>query len=217
MSDHKIRQSVIDALRFEPSIDDTHIGVSVSSGVVTLSGYVFDYMQKLAAQRIALATHGVKALVPELAVQLKNFHQTTDEEIAQRAASTLAWHVWLPAGAVKISVLDGQVTLTGKVDWHFTRQAAEHAVRKLAGVRGVANLITLNQRASASQVKQNLTDALERSARKESKGIDVTVLEDGLVRLRGEVDSWDDQQAVERAVWATPGVRALENDLLIRR
>lgn len=216
MSDHGIRQSVVDALRFEPSIDDTHIGVAVAQGVVTLSGYVTDFMQKLAAERATWSVPGVKAIVPELVVQLKAFHKTTDEEIAQRASSILAWHAWLAPAKIKVSVLDGLVTLGGSVNWNFTRKAAEHAIRKLAGVKGVLNLITLNQHASATEIEQNLRSALERNAPDACKHIEVTVMDDGLVRLQGEVDSRDAQQIVERAVWATAGVRAIEDDLRIR-
>lgn len=216
MSDHGIRQSVVDALRLEPSIDDTHIGVAVAQGVVTLSGHVTDFMQKLAAERATWSVPGVRAIVPELVVQLKEFHKTTDEEIAQRASSILAWHAWLAPAKIKVSVVDGLVTLGGSVNWNFTRKAAEHAIRKLAGVKGVLNLITLNQHVSATEIEQNLRSALERNARDACKHIEVTVMEDGLVRLQGEVDSREAQQIVERAVWATAGVRAIEDDLRIR-
>ena len=46
ISDHELRQHVLDELDFEPSINATHIGVGVNAGVVTLTGFVSSYGEK---------------------------------------------------------------------------------------------------------------------------------------------------------------------------
>ena len=50
-SDLQLRQDVLEELEFEPEVDATHIGVAVHAGVVTLSGFVSSYAEKLAAER----------------------------------------------------------------------------------------------------------------------------------------------------------------------
>ncbi len=51
MNDKLIRQNVIDELDFEPGIDAAHIGVAVDKGLVTLTGHVGTYAQRVAAGR----------------------------------------------------------------------------------------------------------------------------------------------------------------------
>jgi osmotically-inducible protein OsmY len=50
MSDVSLRQDIIDELDFEPAVNSAHIGVAVADGVVTLSGHVGSYAEKLAAE-----------------------------------------------------------------------------------------------------------------------------------------------------------------------
>jgi len=62
ISDHKLRQDVLEELDFEPSLDASHIAVGVHDGVVTLSGSVPSYADKLAAERAAKHVFGVRAI-----------------------------------------------------------------------------------------------------------------------------------------------------------
>ena len=50
-TDAQIKRDVQDELIWEPSIDETKIGVSVEDGVVTLSGEVDSYAKKIAAEK----------------------------------------------------------------------------------------------------------------------------------------------------------------------
>lgn len=215
MNDIELRQLVIDELEFEPSIESAGIGVSAENGVVTLSGHVPSYSQKIAAERAAWRVKGVKAIAQEIEVRLPGSARTNDDEIAARALNMLAWNTSVPDGAVKVRVASGWVTLSGQVDWNFQRMAAESAVRKLTGVVGVVNDITLKSTVKVGDVKQKIVDALKRHAELEARDIRVEV-HDGTVRLEGAVDTWDERQAVERAVWSAPGVRGIEDWLRIQ-
>jgi osmotically-inducible protein OsmY len=64
-------------------------------------------------------------------------------------------------------------------------------------------------------VKQRITDALKRHAEVEASHIQINVREGGTVSLEGEVDNWDERQAVVRAAWAAPGVRMVDDRLRI--
>jgi osmotically-inducible protein OsmY len=213
MNDKELRQLVIDELEFEPSIDAADIGVAAENGVVTLSGYVTDYMQKMAAERAAWRVKGVKGIAQKIEVRLPGDKKQNDDEIAQRALNILAWNTVIPRDQVRVRVANGWITLTGSVNWNYQRQAAENEVRKLGGVKGVTNDITLNSVAKVGDVRRRIQDALKRHAEVEADAVRVDIRDDGTVRIDGRVDNWSEMQAVERAVWSAPGVRKVEDHL----
>ena len=94
---------------------------------------------------------GIRALAEEIEVRLPFEMKHDDEEIARRAANILAWDVYLPANSAHVKVQKGWVTLSGDVDWQYQKQSAESAVRRLAGVIGVINLINIRPHVSAGE------------------------------------------------------------------
>jgi hypothetical protein len=99
ISDHKLRQDVLEELDFEPSLDVSHIAVGVHDAVVTLSGSVPSYADKLAAERAAKHVFGVRAIAQNLEIRLPSDKKTADDEIAKRAADILRWCVGVPIGS----------------------------------------------------------------------------------------------------------------------
>jgi osmotically-inducible protein OsmY len=215
MNDRELRQNVIDELDFEPSIDSADIGVAAEHGVVTLTGHVPNYAQKMAAERAAWRVKGVKAIAQEIQVRFPMDKQHNDDEIAQRALSVLAWNVVVPRDAIHVKVQNGWVTLSGQVDWNYQREAAVADIRKLSGVSGVINEMTLKPSVQSGDVKQRITDALKRHAEIEASHIQISVRDGGTVDIEGGVDNWDERQAVVRAAWSVPGVRAVSEHLRI--
>src|SRR6185503_17692769 len=70
MTDKMLRDAVIAQLDFEPEVDPAGIGVAAEDGVVTLSGFVDDYAQKVAAEKVVKRIIGVKGLANELLVRM---------------------------------------------------------------------------------------------------------------------------------------------------
>jgi len=215
MSDSTLRQDIIDELEFEPSVNAAHIGIAVDDGIVTLSGHVGSYAEKIAAEGAARRVKGVRAIAQEIEVRYPYDKKTADDEIASRALNILRWSAVVPKDVVQVKVQDGWVTLTGQVDWQFQRGAAESEIRKLSGVAGVFNNITLKVRVQPGDVKRKIEDALKRSAEIEAQAISVSVLGDGKVALDGQVHDWQERDAVERAAWSAPGVTLVEDRLSI--
>lgn len=205
MKDTELRQDVLDELEFEPSIDAADIGVAVENGTITLTGHVPTYAQKRTAETVVKRVNGVRAIAQEIEVRPIGTHLTADDEIAKRAVSSLGWNSAVPKNAIQVKVETGLVSLTGKVKWHFEKQAAEQAVRHLAGVKGVANLIEIIPSASPSDVRKRIEEALRRDSELEAKRIQVRV-DDRKVTLDGKVRTWAERDAAERAAWAAPGV-----------
>jgi len=211
MSNSTLRQDIIDELDFEPSIEAADIGVAVDAGVVTLSGHVPTYAQKVKVEDVVRLVKGVKAIAQEMEVRPFGTNKTADDEIAKRAVNTISWNTSVPAGAVQIRVQEGWVKLTGKVDWQYQKTAAEDAIRHLSGVIGVTNHIDIKPRPSTYDIKQRIEDALKRNAEIEAEEIKVNVLDNGAVRLEGRVNAWSERRAAERAAWSAAGVRTVED------
>jgi len=214
MDDLELKKAVESELNFEPSINAAEIGVAVKNGVVTLSGRVPSYWEKIAAERAAARVAGVKAVANELEVRLPGSSERTDEDIARAAVDTLKWNVLVPADRIKVKVSKGWVTLEGTVDWQYQKSAAEKTVRKLTGVVGVTNLIEVKPSVSKAEVKSAIEGALKRLAEVDANRIQVET-EDGKVILSGTVRSWFEREEAERAAWAAPGVRAVEDHIAI--
>lgn len=215
MTTNTLRQDIIDELDFEPSLDSAGIGVAVENGIVTLTGHVPTYSQKLTVEDVVRRVKGVKGIAEEIEVRPAGSNLTADDEITKRAVNTLDWNTSVPAGAVQVKVQKGWVTLTGKVEWFFQKNAAANAVRDLAGVVGVTNYIEIQQRVSAPDVKKRIEDALKRYAEVEAQAIRIDVVEGGKVRLNGKVHAWSERTAVERAAWSAPGVTAVEDRIAV--
>lgn len=213
-NDLTIRDDVQAELEFEPLVDAAGIGVAVVDGVVTLSGHVASYAQKIAAEVAAKRVKGVRALAEELEVRLPFASQHDDEEIARRAANVLEWTITAPREGVKLKVENGWVTLSGEVVQAFERTEAERALRRLEGVRGVSNLIKLKPGVAATDIRDRLKKAFHRNAELEASRIAIAV-EGGRVTLSGKVDKWSDRSVAENAAWAVPGVYQVEDRLTL--
>jgi len=213
-TDSEIQQDVVDELKWEPSLRDDDIAVAVRDGVVTLAGFVDSYADKWKAERVAGRVKGVKAVANDLEVKLPSSSQRPDPDIARAAVDALTWNISVPHDRIKVKVENGWVTLEGDVDWHFQREAAERAVRYLTGVKGVSNLITVRARATPSDVKAKIKDALQRGAQFDADRITVEV-DGGKVILRGTVRSYAESRDAERAAYNAPGVTTVENKLTV--
>ncbi|MDH0747199.1 BON domain-containing protein [Pseudomonas sp. GD03842] len=214
MNDHNLRDNIIDELELLGDIDPAQIGVTVEHGVVTLSGHVRAYSQKAAIEKIVKGMKGVRAIAEEIKVRPAVGKQVADDQIATRAADIINWTAHLPEGTIKIKVQDGWVELDGEVEWQYQRDAIVRAVRMLSGVVAVTNLIRLRRHPVASDIKQRIDDALQRSAEVDAQQIQVSVKDD-VVTLEGRINILHERDAIERTAWSVPGVRKVENHLVV--
>lgn len=215
MNDVTLREDVIEELNYDPSLDASNIAVMAKDGVVTLTGHVSSYAQKFAAERATWRVHGVKAIAQKIDVELPGDKKISDDDIARRVLNIFAWDALVPADRIHVKVSGGWVTLTGEVPWNYQREAAEAHVRKLSGLTGVCNDIQVEPHVQPGDVRKNIVDALKRHAEVEAERIKVDVDANGTVAIEGRVDDWVERQAVERAAWSAPGVRAVENRVRI--
>ena len=215
-SDLQLQQDVLAELKWQPKTREAEIGVAVRDGVITLTGMVASYAQKLDASRLTERVDGVRAVADEIMVRLPNSSARTDTDIAHAAATALRWNIEVPDDLITVKVQDGWITLHGTAEWQFERAAAAKAVRNLTGVKGVSNLIVVHQpRVAPEVVHRQIAEALKRSATVDAGRVAVESKPNGTVILRGTVRSWAEREDSERAAWATPGVTLVSDEIAV--
>lgn len=213
-TDSQLQSDVMDELVWDPSIDHAHIGVTAKGGVVTLSGFVSNYAQKMTAEHAAERVHGVQGIAEELKVRFLFDPKTSDEEIARRILDMFAWDVTIPNDKVMVKVEKGYVTLTGTLDWNYQKEAARKAAGRISGVLGVNNLIKISNAVAVGDVRERIMAAFKRSATADASALSVTA-DGSTVKLSGNVHGRHERQVAERTAWAAPGVFFVEDNIVV--
>ncbi len=214
-SDAQIQLDVLRELRWDTRVKPTEIGVEVDRGVVTLAGTVDNYAKKIAAREAAHRVVGVLDVADTIEVQIPSMMVRSDTDLARAVRNALEWDVFIPDTKIRSTVSNGWVTLEGEVEYLLDRDEAESSVRRLQGVRGVTNDITVAaKKVDATKVRRAIEDTLQRRAEREADRIDVEV-SDGKVTMEGRVNSWPEKQAILEAVRHAPGVRFVDANLKI--
>ena len=213
--DAQIKQDVLRELGWDTRVEETEVGVIVDEGVVTLTGNVSSYGKKLAAQEAAHRVAGVLDVANEIEVVIPGARTRTDTEIAQAVRNALEWDVLVNDESIRSTVSNGWVRLEGTVASLYEREEVERAVRRLAGVRGVTDEIVVSGPSLNSiEVQKMIEEALERRAERLAHRIEVTV-SGGVVNVTGRVRSWAEKRAILGAVSHAPGIRRVNEDLLV--
>jgi osmotically-inducible protein OsmY len=215
MGELQVREDIIDELEFEPSVDSAHIGVAVDAGVVTLSGHVGSYAEKISAVAAVRRISGVRGIADEIQVRYPSDKKVADDEIAKRAVDILGWDVRVPSRSIQVVVSRGVVTLTGEVDWYYQRNAAEQDIQKLSGVHAIINNIEIRSRAKAEDIRKKIEAALKRRAEVEARELRINVRNNDTVVLEGSIANWGERFAIRTAAWSVPGVKAVEDHLTV--
>ncbi len=213
-TDEEIQRDVLEELKWDMRVRPNEVGVAVRDGIVTLTGWVDSYMKKLAAEDAAHRVHNVKAVANDIEVSLPGSAERTDVDLAAAVLNALKWDAGIPAGKLDVTVSQGWVTLKGEVEYGFQKRDVERAVRHIAGIRGITNLIVVKPLLSPTDLKQQIEKELVRNAETDAKNITVDV-QGSKVILRGKVRSYAEKKATEEAAWSAPGVSEVDNRIVI--
>jgi osmotically-inducible protein OsmY len=213
-SDSEIERDVRDELKWDPDLDASDIAVSVKDGVVTLTGFTHSYADRLEAESAVKRVAGVKAVANVIEVRLPSIDQRPDPDIARDAVAALKQELPISHEKIKAVVKDGWITLEGAVEWQYQKTAAENAVRKIKGVKGVTNVITVKPNLEPTEIKRKIMDAFKRNAEVDADHISVEA-NGGEVVLKGTVRSWIEREEAERVAWSAPGVTTVDDRIVV--
>jgi osmotically-inducible protein OsmY len=120
------------------------------------------------------------------------------------------------AREIGVAVEDGIVTLTGNVASVEARVAAERAVKRVPGVRSIANDVHVKYTGERTDT-DIARDALHRLRNNVAVPLDVqVVVRDGFVTLDGIVSWLFQRVAAESAVRHLRGVKGVSNEITLR-
>ena len=213
-SDSEIERDVRDELKWDPDLDADDVAVSVKNGVVTLAGFTHSYADRLEAEAAAKRVAGVHAVANDIEVRLPAIDQRPDPDIARDAVAALKSELPISHDRIKVIVKDGWVTLEGAVEWQYQKNTADSAVRKVKGVKGVTNVVTVKPKVEPADLKRKIMDAFKRNAEVDANRITIEANGSEVI-LKGTVRSWIEREEAERVAWSAPGVTKVEDRIVV--
>jgi len=214
-NDSDLKRRILRELKWDSRISWASINVEVDEAVATLTGSVASYAQKVAAQEAAHRVVGVLDVANDIEVNPSDGFVRSDTELARAVRSALEWDALVPDDQIQSTVSDGWVTLGGEVNYWRERTDAERAIRRLTGVVGVINRITIRKQAvNVDQLREEIEEALETRADRETERLRIEV-HDGAVDLWGRVHSWQERRAVLGSISHAPGVAQVRDHLRV--
>ena len=213
-SDSEIERDVKEELKWDPDLCADDIAISVKNGVVTLAGFTPSYTDRLEAEKAAKRVAGVHAVANDIEVRLPAIDQRPDPDIARDAVAALKAELPISHDRIKVIVKDGWITLEGEVEWQYQKTTADSAVRKVKGLKGVTNVITVKPKVQPSDLKRKIQEAFKRSAEVDADRITVEANGSEVI-LKGTVRSWIEREEAERVAWSAPGVTKVEDRIVV--
>src|SRR3979409_2695259 len=186
--DSEIERDVREELKWDPDLDATDIAVAVKNGVVTLAGFTKSYTDRLEAELAAKRVAGVHAVANDIEVRLPAIDQRPDPDIARDAVAALKSALPISHDKIKLGVKSGWIALEGAAEWQYQKTSAESAVRKVKGVKGVTNAITVKPKVQPTDIQRKIQEAFKRNAEVDANRITVEA-NGGAGILRGTVSS----------------------------
>ena len=213
-TDAHVQQDIIAELKWDPSIDASHIQVAVQNSDVTLTGFVHNQAEKLNVEHAIKRVSGVNATAINLTIDMQDAQKKSDIEITFRAINCLQWMTFCSDCNIEVTVQNAWVTLTGEVISKYQADAILETIGHLVGVAGIDNHITIKQIAATHDIKADITQAFKRHLddRADHILIDVRL---GEVTLSGTVENWYDAAIAFKSASSTRGVWNVQNNMRV--
>jgi osmotically-inducible protein OsmY len=143
----------------------------------------------------------------------------TDAQLKSDVEAELAWDAAIDATHVGVAVRNGVVTLSGHLDSHAQKHAAEYAALRVEGVKGVAVELDVRLPASDHRTDADIAAAVESALKWHAQVPEERIrilVEKGWVTLSGEVEWSYQREAAARAVRSLTGVVGMTNQVTLQ-
>jgi osmotically-inducible protein OsmY len=211
-TDAEITSWVKRALRDDPRVFAGDIHVATRSGVVKLSGRVWNLAESRYANLEAKKIRGVRAVIDEIQVAPMS---RADDQIRRDIEQRLKADAVLASEDIQVAVKDGVATLTGTVDSYTKKQVAETDATEVLGLQRLDNKIHTEWRARRDdmEIEHDVRASLARDVYLVDQPI-ICKVDHGVVTLEGEVGTpYQKQRALELA-WVD-NVQRVVDDLRV--
>lgn len=212
-SNQDLQKDVQDAIKWDPLLKSSEISVAAKDGLITLSGIVKSYPDKLQVETIAKSVYGVKAIVEHVTVHTGNDDGVSDEEIAKSILVALKLN-GVPDDRIQVQVEEGHVTLDGAVKYNFQKEAAKNAAGNVNGIKILTNNISVKAETNNDPERKVVEHALLRYSSTADQNIRVKV-SGNTITLNGTVYSFYQKEEAAKIAWNAPGVLMVNNELII--
>lgn len=137
----------------------------------------------------------------------------TDSQLQQITIAELRWEPSVKAADIGVTVKDGVVTLAGKLGTYAQKFAAERAVERVAGVRAIADDLTVAVSGAYERTDSNVARAAATAVEWDAEVPDgvTVVVRNGWITLSGKVEWYFQKAAAERTVRYLSGVTGVTN------
>lgn len=214
-NDQDIVQDVYEEIDFDPAVVASNLEVTAYDGRVTLRGFVDSYREAYEAERAAQRVKGVRGVSNELVITSSGQSIADDGRLAEAVNAAFALDSSVPRNRINVDVMQGAVTLTGNVDWHFQADAAARDARLVPGVKAVTNaLVVTPPYASAEDIRTEIARAFARNSVLRDDSVAVSV-EGGHVMLTGNVRTDGERQEARAIAWRAPGVTTVSDEIYV--
>ncbi len=224
------RQSYV----FKTYLKGDDITIQYKDGIATLIGTVFDESHKLLARETLARLPGVTGVYSKLEEHSQLPALNIDEWLAAKVKSTLLFHQNVNATETEVIADNGTITLRGKAASTAQKELTAEYAKDVEGVNKVKNEMTVtpvtekageNRLQETDTTDESIDDAsvtalvkTTLSYHRSTRTLGITVeTKDGVVKLEGEVGSWDEKNLISKRVIDVPGVKMVFNNMTIKR
>lgn len=210
----EIKKDIVNQIAWDSRVDASNIKVTVSDGVVHLTGKVHSYSARLAAETACLTIPGVTSVVNGLEIHFpEDTKIPTDIEILNNVINTLLCNPNIDSKNIDVSVEMGIVNLQGSVSTYWQKILAEQLAFDIAGVLGVVNNIFVVP--PVDIIDEQIAEAIQTSLNRKP-GIDISSIDihvdKGIVTLSGTVSNWSAyHDIVSSARYLVGGINVINN------
>ncbi|NGP75400.1 BON domain-containing protein [Balneolaceae bacterium YR4-1] len=140
---------------------------------------------------------------------------TSDADITEAVNAQFATSEAVPAENIEVNTSEGVVTLTGSTTNLLAKRKATTLAQNVHGVLSVVNNVKVSGVRPDGAIETDVTQALSTDPATEALEISVDV-QNGLVRLTGAVDSWQEKQLAAAITAGVKGVKEINNTILVQ-
>jgi osmotically-inducible protein OsmY len=221
-TDRKIEDAAKASYNYRTVLED-HVKVKAHDGVVTLTGTVADRDDKDLAADTVENLPGVVSVNNEVKVE-SSLPEHSDAWMAVKIRSRLLVKGNVSAASTKVTVVDGNVTLTGTADNTAQKDLTAIYAKDIDGVKAVKNDLVVKDKAPGETVGETIDDASITSqvkyallSHKATSALRTKVVTtDGVVRVTGDAKNDAEKSLVTKLAADVRGTKSVTNDMTVK-